>query len=376
LPESADHWSLPEAVPGNVNTPGWEDSAEISPDGKYLIVGTKSPIDYLSCFLAGYDPHSSACNTSLTNITRASWPDFPGKQRILSDTEIDHNCPSFGYVGPNGSPVPFAVPPTASYVFRQQADGSFAFPKIFSFDDDGCLAGFGYSFDSSYKPGAYRQSITYALNDPTNFDMEDTGNDIFKQTLKVKWKNSYGNISLTNGDITVTNQNAKPLLTTTQSTGNPHLGPSALWFDSEGEDSQDIYLNSVNRLKTKYNWSDTKTETILGRLTYTYPRSQANIPETQPHMHDNTLYFTRNSEEIISTAPIGKSFLLWKSEAHWEDEVTELSVGNAPKNPGAIVGIGEPSFATTDLDEELMYFVFIEKTNAGFDANIARVKKK
>jgi hypothetical protein len=49
LPQLGDRWGLAEPVPGLVNTPGYEDSAEVSPDGEWLLVADYSPVDMICC---------------------------------------------------------------------------------------------------------------------------------------------------------------------------------------------------------------------------------------------------------------------------------------------------------------------------------------
>ena len=45
-------WGQPEVVPGAVNTAGYEDSSEVSPDGQWLLVSSYSPVDLICCVAA------------------------------------------------------------------------------------------------------------------------------------------------------------------------------------------------------------------------------------------------------------------------------------------------------------------------------------
>jgi hypothetical protein len=174
LPTIDPQWDQPESVGGLVNTPGTEDSSTISPDGQWLIVGTYSPVDILSCHL-GFgsgpaDGRNAACQTSLGPISGPARPRMPGASRVVSPTRILQNAPSLCVTAPDGGNVELPLPdggtfvlnlsPTTAYGFRRQPDGTFAEPFVLQFASDGVGVPFCFSFLGS--PAQNVATLLYA----------------------------------------------------------------------------------------------------------------------------------------------------------------------------------------------------------------------
>ena len=117
----------PEVVPGLVNTRGVEDSPEVSTDGQWLSVGTYMPIDFGYCLVKGRSYTEPACNNNFYDTTGVERPGLFGAERIIDAQTIDHAIPAINYDPEFGQ---LATPPTASYLFRRQADGSYGEPTV------------------------------------------------------------------------------------------------------------------------------------------------------------------------------------------------------------------------------------------------------
>ncbi|MHB8874873.1 MAG: hypothetical protein ACYC8T_14385 [Myxococcaceae bacterium] len=176
LPLVGALWDQPEPVGGLVNTAGDEDSPTISPDGEWLIVGTYSPVDLVCCMIgcggfAGMDGLSPACNDAAGPVTAPERPRMPGAWRVKSPTEIFDGVAEVCAIGADGGEMmvlradggtsPFALPPTASYLFHRQTDGTYAEPFVIDTGAGGFLgAPFCYTFLDS-APAGQRASVIF-----------------------------------------------------------------------------------------------------------------------------------------------------------------------------------------------------------------------
>lgn len=146
LADVASGWDQPMAVPGLVNTAGYEDGCAVSPDGEYVFVHT-GPV-YWTGFQVFRTPRAQggAGGNRLVPtefhhpymddlIGPMTAPERPGffTARFANGHQL-HNAVAWG-VGPNESPV-FALS-TMRYSFRRQPDGSYGEPFWLAFDDQG-----------------------------------------------------------------------------------------------------------------------------------------------------------------------------------------------------------------------------------------------
>lgn len=365
LPELDVSWGQPERVPGLVNTKGYEDSAEVSPDGEWLIVSSYSPIDLICCFSAcqggtAADPASPACNTSLGPFDAPARPDLPGANRILSPTEVHDELPSMGIDLPDGEDFQSALPPVAAYGFHRQADGSFAEPFVIAYEADGSLvAPFGFNFlkvDGSSAQAQFAWSDIREVGAP-----DSTGNDLFQTTLDLGQKNNLGTASFTGGVISL-DKEPTPLQLPDRSgpQGNPGVSSDGVWFDTE-EGAFDLFFAAGDPL--------------AGPLSTPVKVALCNDQrrEYQPYMHDDRLYFAADFADIRSSARSSGGDPGQVST--WSEERVEVAAEPGAPRVGAIVSIGEPSLSDRDGITTL-YFIYARRTENGFDMSVGRVDRK
>jgi hypothetical protein len=368
LPTVAEGWGQPEAVPGLVNTPAYEDSPEISPDGRWLLVSNYSPVDLICCFI-GCDgsgvgnPASAPCNTVLGPITAPERPNMPGAARVASPTEVIDKIPSLGLVGENDTEFAAALSPVAGYGFALQDDGSFAAPFVIAFDGDGFTgAPFGFTF-----VGAPSESgsavIVYAWDDPRLDGHQDA--DLFSTTIQLGQNNNLGTLSIESGEIRATPQPALlpfPDHATTQS--NAYVAPEGVYFDQHGEEGIEL---DVLIAPSQDGGAALGAPIRVGI-------SQDARSEYQPFLHAGRLYYVTGEFVSITSAAQLDSAQPSLPES-WGAEQVELSVGSPTPEVGAIISLGEPSLANQD-GTTWLYFLYGIKTDTGTNANVGRVRAK
>jgi hypothetical protein len=359
-------WGQPERVPGLVNTKGYEDSAEISPDGEWLIVSNYSPIDFICCFLGcqgdpAQDPAAPACNTSIGPYSAPERPDLPGAARIVSSTQIHDEAPSIGLDLPDGEDFQVALPPVAAYGFHRQADGSFAEPFAIAFEADGIpVAPFGFEFVGP--PQGSTATVLYGWTDLQKLNTpEDTGNDLWRDTLTLGEWNNLGTFSFEGGKPVVdATLELVALPDPTGPQGNPAVSDDGVWFDTEGG-VFDLFFAAGDPLGGPLAAPVTVALSTAGRS------------EFQPFLHGGRLYFAADFETIVSSerAPGGDP----ASAATWSPERVELRCEPGATATGAIVSIGEPSLSERG-GVVTLYFIYAVKTASGFDMSVGRVDRR
>lgn len=368
LPQLDAAWGLAEPVPGLVNTTGYEDSAEISPDGEWLLVSDYSPVDMVCCIVGTCsaparpkaDPASPYCNNSIGSTTAPTRPRLPGLERILSPTQIHDEAPSVGLDFPTGEDFELALPPLTGYGFKRQADGSFAQPFLLGFRVDGVSTPFGYSFAGPVNGTAAR--LVFAYDDLRNAGGHwgpQTGPDLFHDAVTLGVDNNFGTFSIDALGRPVTDRFpfSVPLPNKMGQQGNPAVSSDGIWFDTEDE-ANDLFFAAGNPLGTT-----TLAAPVRVAL------SRADRHETQPYLHQGRLYFTASSAQILSSAraPGGNPALA----ATWGAERLELAA-EVTDRVGGVIAIGEPSLSVR-AGVKSLYFVYVLKTATGLDLNVARV---
>lgn len=367
LPVVDAAWGQPERVPGVVNTAGTEDSAEVSPDGEWLIVGTYSPTDVLCC-IAGNDlpgctgspasPTSPACNTTHGPYAAPERPDMPGAGRILSETEIEHTIPAIGVTDPL-----FALPPVAAYGFKKQPDGSFAEPFVIAIDMDGfTYSPFGFTYLGAPNDGA--ASVLFAF-DPLHGP--DTGPDLYHADITLGAPVSLGKYSFVNNFLVADPFPAAqlPLLPMDPFQSNPSFGHGYVWFDTEGPVEKDLFVTKPSGAVPGASFGETVVAAI----------SKPDVEEFQPFVDEasSTLYFSRGFRDIAASDYAGGDPALPASFG--EPRVT-LGLDALPDGIGDIVGLGEPSVGRPAEGGEWLYFVYYVRREGRYDGSIGRVKKR
>jgi len=364
LPTIDAAWGQPERVPGLVNTDGYEDSSEVSPDATWLIVSSYSPVDLICCLAAvptvcttastAADPASIACNASLGPYAAPARPDLPGADRIISSTSIHDSLPRLGLGQPAGTDLPFAVPPVAAYGFKRQPDGSYGEPFSIAFEADGITsAPFGLTF--AKPPSGNSATLIYAWDDFRTQDSSDTFNDLYRVSITLGARVILG--TFTNGVLDI-DPTFVPLTSHAGPQGNPGVAPDGIFFDAETGD-EDIHFAAGDPLGT----APLAAAVTVGIST------SAN--EYQPYFHNGRLFYARDFAAIRSAAR-GTGDI--SQAATWTDDHIELGVDGGA-DIGNVLAIGEPSIAVIETGTEL-YFVYGTRTATGIEQSVARVRRR
>ncbi len=363
-------WGQAEQVPGLVNTPGYEDSAEISPDGEWLLVSDYSPVDMICCIYGmcgsptyrSLDPAAPACNNSLGPASAPARPRLPGAERIISPTEIHDDLPSLGIVTPPGTDFVRALPPLIGYGFHRQPDGSFAEPFTIGFAVDGATSSpFGYTF--VHPPGGTQATLLFAYTDLRNINGDygpDTGNDLYHQEITLGQDVNFGTFSLDDKKpVTDRFPALVPIADRGGPQGNPAASSDGVWFDTESG-AEDLFFAAGDPLGSAPLAAPVKVAL-----------SRADRNETMPYVHADRLYFSANNAELRSSAR-GAGGDPARAET-WSAERVELAAEPGSPRVGAVVAVGEPSIETRD-GVEALYFVYVVKTATGLDVGVGRVR--
>ncbi len=363
LPMVSTTWDQPERVGGLVNSAGWEDSARISPDGAWLMVGAVSPIDVPCCTTTacggpGNDPKSPFCQTVLGPYQAPERPQFPGAARVVDASHVTNACPSLGMppTGEANTPLPL----TASYLFHLQPDGSFAEPQFIGFDADGCAAPFGWAFaNMPTQTGAH---MVFAYNDPRDAAKGDTHNHLYFAPIQFGVKNSLATYSWSQQagitvDVFVPFALAVPPMPPDM--GNPMYWNDRIWFDDDALPEHDLWFAAGMKQLPNTQWMDPLPVglTEMGKA------------EGQPFMDEPRLYFIRDGAVYGANLVNQQDPSLANS---WSAPDLELAAEGGAR-AGAVTALRYPSVSHGD-DGQFIYFVYVLKTQDGFDANVGRAR--
>ncbi|HEU0032164.1 MAG TPA: hypothetical protein VFQ53_16130 [Kofleriaceae bacterium] len=366
-------WGVPEPVPGLVNNGGWEDSAEVSPDGEWLVVSSYTPIDLFCCTAAlpnvcpagAFGAAYAACNTSLGAYAAPERPALGGAARIVSPTKIMHVAPRLGIT----TEIPdLAIPPLSSYGFRRQPDGSYAQAFSFTFETDGAFAPFGVNF--VHAPASDRAEVIFGYGDPRSFNtgVSPSSDVYWLGDLQLGASSILGTYAITGGEITATGFTPTKLAVPESPVveqGNPMFDGTRLWFDNDtaaaGVDKA-VFFSTLTGVLPTGTWS---TPVKAGF-------AQAGVGEFQPFMDGTRLYFAREFAEVATVDLVGTDPA--RADA-WSASTTVVRPGGAMDNVGDIVTIGEPSVARI-AGETWLYFVYVVRTPTGLDANVGRIRRE
>lgn len=362
LPTVNAMWDQPEAVAGDVNTDGWEDSPEISPDGKYLIVSTYSPVSILQCILDGTLATDASCNNNSFSLYESQRPNMPYASRILSDSSINH---SNGLYDPPDTTN--ASPPVSSYVFKRQTDGTFKVVGPLYMDWSGSIWGlpFGFTFRRNISGSTYE--LYYSLGDP----IVGNGNQLQKSNIDLsKSTNLLGTITNSGGTYIrtgwqpsvlsisgLTNQAGNPATTLYDSSADGFI----FWDDeSRSSGSRELYFTSESSVGV----FGSKGQLGLGN---------SGTDKYQPHFFQDSLYYSLVHGLIVSKPIVSTTDL--SQEASFGPLVLHLGVQGSHSHVGRVTAIGEPSLAVID-GVTWMYFAYSIQGTGAVDLNIARVRLK
>ncbi len=352
-------WGIPESVPGLVNTAGWEDGAEVSPDGQWLLVSTASPVDLLACLEAGVSQQSSACGETVGSWQRPARALAPGQDRVDSEGQIIHAAESLCLTEEVAEAIDLALPPVGSFLFRRQSDGSFGQPRLINFGLDGAAsAPFGLAF-ADY-PGGRDAEVVFAFADPRERELYGDAAALYRAPLRLGLSNRLTDFACVNDEVTAQRFVPERLQLPDRGShkGNPHLETGRVWFDNEQATISTIAFSE----RTAAGQWQSPVEAAA-------PINQPGIGSYQPHRHADRLYFARGFRTIESARLGGNPAI----ESAWDEGRVELGLNRDGTQPGDIIGLGEPSLAVDADDREWLYFVYIQLTETGYSANVGRV---
>lgn len=363
FPYLESKWGQPEAVPGYVNTNGWEDSPEISPDGKYLIVSTYSPVSLYQCITDGALVGTASCNQNSYQSLLTERPQFPGASRIVSSSSINH---TISFLDPPNTTSAF--PPVSSYVFKLQSDLTFKNPKPIYIDWEAYTWGapFGFNFRKNNSTDNY--DLYVAFGDPAL----GNGNKLQKVTLDFNAADlKLGKIERSLGSLVKSDWLLSPLTIpglATQ-TGNPsstlYAGGSSgfLFWDDE----------TVAANQREIFFATEASDGTLG-VKQTAGLANAGLDKYQPYFHGDKLYYSFMhglilSQQLISSADLTQS-------TNWAAAAVEIGVDSGHAHSGRISALGEPSLYTDTEGKRWLYFAYsISITGSNLNLNIGRVRE-
>lgn len=367
-------WGQPEMVRGLVNTDGYEDGPNITPDGRYLFV------QYGPYYWAGLQVFNTARASGGAGGNRLSpsvythpWMDdiigpIDGPQRPgfptarIADGKNRHNAVSWG-VGDGLAPN--LAWSTVWYGFERQADGRFANPFKVAFDDldDGLINPFGISFQPL---GGDTYRASFSLGDGAT---TDGGFDLYQATLSAGTTTNLGTyVPTTPGSRPARSlpfaASLIDLGTNTGTQGNNFLeldstgAVQAIWTDDEYDSDADTHKLTVHVVQSgSFPASASYTSVVLPGVV-----NVSGTEAIQPCMASDGLFFTQD----VSIAFAGYSGSIsapdYANAANWSAPVTILQKDTGTgvvdaADIGKIIAIGEPTVAVID-GHRVLYFVY------------------
>ncbi|MBK9001172.1 MAG: hypothetical protein IPM35_36080 [Myxococcales bacterium] len=350
-------WGQPQAFAGMVNTPAWEDSLAISPDGEWIILQYITVS--ISCILGHFnEPSHPSCAKAIGPWQAPERPGMPGASRIAADGTIHHGCPALGL-----DPTPFAAPPMSMFGFRRQADGSFAEPFAISIDGvDGCVSAFG---SSMLTPSGGKVPLVFAFDSPLDGDPPaGTQSDVFTTELTLGQPTALATFAA--GKLTM---NATLLgFPTAGQQGNPHYfvsgGTTEIWVDDETVPEKDLSVYQLTGAFPTGPWQ--------GPTKLPSPFGDAGKEDIQPFADDTEALWTRDLSIVSSARSAGPV----TSASSWGAVTPELVGEGATGANGTVIGVGEPTKAIRG-GRQVLAFVYVRRAPSGdIDINAGFVEEQ
>lgn len=232
-------------------------------------------------------------------------------------------------------------------------------PFAIGFENDGCTwqgSGFGYTFVGT--PSSTQAQVVFAYGEPT---LPATGNDPYVVTLGLGARNQLGTYAYSSSQIQVSGftPSRLNLADLAGNQGNPSVGGGFFWHDDEGV-TNDLFAAERTGASVQGPYGAMK------KLGFPQPDE-----ETQPFFWDSRLYYSVNFRQIQSRALSGTDPSL---PSAWGNSRIELGLaGTGANQPRGIIAVGETSLAR-EASGDWLYFIYIQKSAKGLDANVGRVK--
>lgn len=375
----------PMAVPGDyVNTAGWEDSINVTRDGKWLFM-MYSPMS-IGGYFAGAPSHDWA------KYAAGPWksprrPDFPAA-RISDEGEITHSFPRFCDTAPG-----MVVQPVTMYGFRRQQDGIFGEPFLVAIVDSGNNDVMG-EFGPNCIPlpgGGLRMAFSFF--DPQNAQQR---NNIYYADIVPGSKQVLGefynaascpavdlqrkNVVYDRVKIEAKDANDKyhhlmdPHLITD---GDGEIKTVMMWIqEDENETSPNIRTRAIYAFTLKSgkafpgtiadDWQALRLPPPVN-YEYTYKdvpfyQESSDTEDYQPHFTGDCLYFNRDNNVVRSAyKDLGGGYgdtASWGSvKTVLAGEPAEIYAGDPLDAAGRIIALGEPTLCEYG-GKKYLYFVY------------------
>lgn len=355
LKQVGSRWGQPQGFAGLVNTPAWEDSLAMSPDGEWILL-EYIPVS-ISCILAHFDdPTHPSCAKAIGPWQAPERPGMPGASRIAADGSIHHGCPALGL-----DPTPFAVPPQSLFGFRRQPDGSFAEPFAVEIDGvDGCVSAFG---PSMLAPSDGKVPLVFAFDNPLDGDPPTgTQSDVFFTELGLGQPTALASFAA--GKLTM---NATALgFPTAGQQGNPHYfsagGVTQIWLDDETVAEKDLSLYELGGTFPAGPWTGPVK----------LPFSEAGKEDIQPFYDGSEALWTRDLSIVSSPHSPGSV----TQASSWGAVGVELLADAASAASGTILGVGEPTKAKRGGRQILAFVYVMHAADGTIDINAGFVEEQ
>ncbi len=342
-------WGQPQPVPGDmINTGGWEDSINITPDGEWLFL-MYSPMSFGGMSVS--PSHLWAKNAS------GPWegpvrPDFP-RGRISDKGEILHWFPLFCY-----DPFPpMVVQPTAMYGFKKLSDGTFGNPFLISIIDE-------TNNDTMIQHGPHiaavegKNLMVFNFNDP---GLGGTKNRVYAVTIAPGEKTILGRY-YSKGCPSFDKKDFLPELVPLEEPGgtlsinDPHVwadsgGPvKSIWAWKQGDDKDD----STKKIYVYVLKSGTfpGIESDWDTIELPAPINTGPTSDMQPHFTGDRLYYYRDGANVVAQYKGGN----YGDVASWGSPETLLESGFSG-SIGEIIVVGEPTVCDYK-GKKALYFVY------------------
>lgn len=374
-------WEQPLAVPGYVNTAGYEDGVTITPDGEYLFVQT-GPV-YFTGYIVFITPRDmggaggNRLSPTLFNhpfmdnlIGSYTAPERPGFFSGRFDgTKQRHNAASWG-VPDNGSPV-FAIT-TMFYGFKRQSDGSFREPFYLAFDDenDGIIGPYGLSFRMN-GDGTARTIFTLRdpdeANQPGHIDLDSNGTpetrpgfDVYTMDITLGQNTTLGTYAASTPGNPPARSTPFPSLPvnfgTTGEQGNYGTQGNPCYYEKDG--TIIIFTDDEYDIDTGSPTDDHGDIVVFIQTSGTFPNGtwtkvilpskiNTSAKEGQPFFDGTGLYYTNlDGPEVLYSSYSGAiTTAALSNAANWGTPV-KLLHKHAWLTVGSLIALGEPTVCT------------------------------
>ena len=207
-------------------------------------------------------------------------------------------------------------------------------------------------------------TVLFANDDPLTSGADDTGTDLYWAPLTLGKKNilaTYtfdGQKVIVSGDVTF----PLPLPDLAGTQGNVNFAGGRLWWDDESLPEADRELLFADATGTFPGVSIGPTKTVGA--------SRPGAGDIQPALDGDTLYWMGDGHILTADLASGADPSL---PASWTPAKPIVGPGSSVES--RVLAVGEPTIAHVG-PETWLHFVYIKKTDTGYDANVGRIRRR